>query len=75
MIPQRYGPILFSLLLSGLMSLLVSGIATLRAAGLAYGVLGLWMSAWLAAWLVAFPTVILVAPFTQKIVGALVSKT
>jgi len=75
MIPQKYGPILFSLLLSGLMSLLVSGIATLRAAGLAYGVLGLWMSAWLAAWLVAFPTVILVAPFTQKIVGALVSKT
>nr|MBL8412215.1 DUF2798 domain-containing protein [Dechloromonas sp.]MBL8412247.1 DUF2798 domain-containing protein [Dechloromonas sp.] len=73
--PQKYGPILFSLLLSGLMSLLVSGIATLRAAGLAYGVLGLWMSAWLAAWLVAFPTVILVAPFTQKIVGALVSKT
>ncbi len=75
MIPQKYGPILFSLLLSGLMSLLVSGIATLRAAGLAYGILGLWMSAWLAAWLVAFPTVMLVAPFTQKIVGALVSKT
>lgn len=75
MIPKKYGPILFSLLLSGLMSLLVSGIATLRAAGFADGVLVLWMSAWLAAWLIAFPTVMLVAPFTQKIVGALVTKT
>ena len=38
MIPKKYGPILFSLILSGLMSLLVSGIATFRAAGLVDGV-------------------------------------
>lgn len=30
MIPARYGPALFSLILSGTMSLLVSGIATYR---------------------------------------------
>lgn len=75
MIPKKYGPVLFSLLLSGLMSLLVSGIATLRAAGLAEGILGLWMTAWLTAWLIACPTVMLVAPFTQKIVDALITKT
>lgn len=75
MIPKKFGPMLFSLLLSGLMSLLVSGIATLRAAGLADGVLALWLSAWLTAWLITFPTVMLVAPFTQRIVGALVTKT
>lgn len=72
MIPKKYGPVLFSLLLSGMMSLLVSGIATLRAAGLVDGLLDLWMSAWITAWLIAFPTVMLVAPFTQKIVGTLV---
>lgn len=33
------------------------------------------ISAWIAAWLITFPTVMLVAPFTQKIVGALVIKT
>lgn len=75
MIPKKYGPVLFSLLLSGMMSLLVSGIATLRAAGLVDGLLDLWMSAWVTAWLIAFPTVMLVAPFTQKIVGTLVTKT
>ena len=75
MIPKKYGPMLFSLLLSGLMSLLVSGIATLRATGIVDGVLALWASAWLTAWFVAFPTIMLVAPFTQKIVGALVTKT
>lgn len=75
MIPKKYGPMLFSLILSGLMSLLVSGIATLRATGLTDGSLGLWTASWLAAWLVAFPTVMLVAPFTQKLVGALLTKS
>lgn len=75
MIPRKFAPMLFSLLLSGLMSLLVSGIATLRAAGLSEGVFWLWMSAWFAAWVIAFPTVMLVAPLTQKVVGALVTKT
>ena len=42
MIPARYAPIVFGLILSGLMSLIVSGIATLRAVGLAPDVFGLW---------------------------------
>lgn len=75
MIPQKYGPMLFSLLLSGMMSLLVSGITTFRAIGLTEGMFALWISAWIAAWLITFPTVMLVAPFTRKIVGTLVTKT
>lgn len=75
MIPKKYAPMLFSLILSGLMSLLVSGIATLRATGFIEGVLVLWSSAWLTAWLIAFPTVMFVAPFTQKVVAALVAKS
>ncbi len=69
MIPARFAPILFGLILSGLMSLIVSGIATFRAAGLSEGFVGLWLGAWLASWIVAFPTVLVVAPFTRRLVG------
>lgn len=72
MIPAKYAPLLFALILSGLMSLLVSGIATLRTAGLGPGFMQLWLSAWLAAWLFAFPTVTVVAPLTQRLVRLLV---
>ncbi len=75
MIPKKYAPMLFSLILSGLMSCLVSGIATYRAAGLVDGFLVLWSSAWVAAWLLAFPTVMLVAPFTQRVVRSLVAES
>lgn len=68
MIPERYGSMLFSLILSGIMSLLVSGIATLRAVGVSDGMVGLWASAWLAAWVVAFPAVMVVSPFARKVV-------
>lgn len=74
MIPAKYGPILFGLILSGLMSLLVSGIATFRAVGLAPGLPGLWAGSWLAAWCFAFPAVLMVAPIAQKTVKRLVAK-
>jgi hypothetical protein len=71
MIPKKYAPALFSLMLSGLMSLLVSGISTFRVSGLAPDFAGLWISAWLTAWLVAFPVVLVVAPLARMAVGAL----
>lgn len=73
MIPQRFAPLLFGLILSGLMSLLVSGVSTLRAAGLGPAFPGLWAGAWLASWMFAFPTVLMVAPLTRKLVGWLVA--
>ncbi|QFT58436.1 hypothetical protein FIU94_06310 [Sulfitobacter sp. THAF37] len=72
MIPARYAPILFGLILSGLMSSMVSGIATLRAAGLGEGVFLLWMGAWMTSWAIAFPAVLLVAPLTRRLVDRLV---
>jgi len=66
MIPRKYGPQLFSLILSGLMSLLVSGISTLHAIGLVTNFSNLWSSAWLTAWLFAFPAVLLVTPLARK---------
>lgn len=73
MIPAKYAPILFGLILSGLMSFLVSGISTLRAVGLAPHFLHLWLGAWLTAWAFAFPIVLVVAPVTRKLVARLVA--
>lgn len=69
MFSKQFAPALFGLILSGLMSLLVSGISTYRAVGLATQFPALWSTAWLTAWLVAFPVVLLVAPFTRRLVG------
>lgn len=69
MFPQRYAPIVFGLLLSGMMSFIVSCIATFRATGLVDGFAGLWMSSWASSWLVAFPTVLVVAPLTRRLVA------
>lgn len=71
MIPRKYAPMLFGLMLSGVMSLLISGIATLRVVGLASGFVGAWASAWTMAWGVTFPTVLLVAPLVRRVVDQL----
>ncbi|MCB1954876.1 MAG: DUF2798 domain-containing protein [Rhodocyclaceae bacterium] len=71
MIPRRYAPLLFSLILSGQMSLLVSGVATLRVTGPDGAFAALWFSAWLTAWTIAFPAVMLAAPLTRHIVNLL----
>lgn len=74
MLPKRFAPAVFGLILSGLMSLLVSGISTYRAVGLGDSFAGMWASAWLTAWLVAFPVVLVVAPLTHRMVAMLVDQ-
>jgi hypothetical protein len=72
MIPARFAPVLFGLLLSGSMSLIVSGIATARATGLAGDFLMRWIvGGWLPSWAVAFPAVLVMAPLTRWLVAAL----
>jgi hypothetical protein len=68
MFPARYAPVLFGLILSGLMSC----IATIRAIGLVMGFFGQWMTSWAFSWSVAFPVVLFVAPLTRRIVAKLV---
>ncbi|MES2666762.1 MAG: DUF2798 domain-containing protein [Pseudomonadota bacterium] len=72
MIPARFAPVVFGFILSGLMSCMVSGIATLRALGLNPGFFGEWMGSWATSWAVAFPVVLVVAPFTRRVVTRLV---
>lgn len=68
MIPKRYAPVLFSLVLSGLMSLLITGLSTFRASGLVPHFAALWLGSWLVAWCIAFPVVLVLAPLTRKLV-------
>ena len=72
MIPARFAPALFGLILSGLMSLVVSGIATARTWGLGAGFTGAWIGGWLTAWAIAFPIVLVAAPLTRRVVARLV---
>ena len=72
MIPARFAPVLFGLVLSSLMSFLVSGIATFRAAGMVDGFVALWIGAWLPSWFIAFPVVLVVGPLARRIVNSLV---
>lgn len=74
MIPSKYAPVLFSLILSGLMSLLVSGISTIRVSGLVANFADLWIGAWLTAWVFAFPVVLVVAPLARKCVERLTAR-
>lgn len=74
MIPARYGPVLFSLVLSGLMSLLVSGISTFRTLQTYQDFLGVWVGTWLTGWLFAFPAVMLAAPLARKVVARVVAR-
>jgi hypothetical protein len=70
-IPRKFEPALFGLILSGLMSLVVSGISTLKITGIGPGFVGLWTGSWLTAWLFAFPIVLLAAPVARRIVRGL----
>lgn len=74
MIPARYGPVLFSFLLSGLMSLLVAGISTFRTLQAHQDFLGLWAGAWLTGWLFAFPAVMVAAPLARKVVARVTAR-
>jgi len=74
MIPKKFAPALFAVILSGNMSLLVSGISTYYAAGLIHNFAGLWVRSWLMAWGLAFPIVLVVAPLARRLVGLLVEK-
>lgn len=75
MIPKKYAPLLFSLILSGQMSLLVSGISTFRAMGWRPDFFSLWAGAWLTAWVFAFPAVLLVSPPARVLVRLMTEKS
>ncbi|MFS4581420.1 DUF2798 domain-containing protein [Phaeobacter sp. C3_T13_0] len=72
MFPARFAPILFGLILSGVMSFIVTGVATLKAVGFDADALGVWMAAWSFGWPVAFVVVLVVAPAVRRLVASMV---
>ncbi|MDC1383843.1 DUF2798 domain-containing protein [Candidatus Puniceispirillum sp.] len=74
MIPAKYSQLTFSFFLSIFMSCVVSGVSVLNTTGPVDGFYGLWMTAWLGSWLVAFPTILIVAPLTHRLVKKLVGE-
>ena len=71
MIPAKYSKLTFSFFLSIFMSCVVSGVSVLNTTGLVDTFLNLWMTAWLKSWVVAFPTILIVAPLTRRLVDSL----
>ncbi|NRB02804.1 MAG: DUF2798 domain-containing protein [Rhodobacteraceae bacterium] len=69
MIPQKYGQLLFGLVLSAIMTFAVSGISTWRIVGLSHEFFGRWMNAWLPSFMVAFPLVLVAAPTSKWLVS------
>lgn len=72
MIPDRFAPVLFGFILSGMISAMVSGIANWPALGLHSAFPAHWFGAWPTSWAIAFPAVLIVAPITQHLVARLV---
>jgi hypothetical protein len=70
-VPARFAPVLFGLILSGLMSLVVSGVASWRNTGFSPALTGHWLSAWASSWPIAFPVVLVLAPRVRRLVGRL----
>lgn len=71
-VPKRFEPVVFGLLLSGLMSFIVSGLSTAIAAGVGPHLPAMWLAAWLPSWALAFPAVLVVAPFVRRILRYIV---
>ncbi len=68
MIPQRFEPIVFGLVLSGLMSAVVAAVSTAVNRGISPGFAVAWAAAWASAWLLAFPVVLVLGPATRRVV-------
>ena len=73
MLPAKYSQLTFSFFLSIFMSCVVSGVSVLNTTELVDGFYSLWMTAWFRSWIVAFPTILIVAPLTHRLVKKLVA--
>ena len=75
MFPAKYTQLIFSFFLSIFRSCVVSAVSVVNTIGLIDGFFNLWMTAWLKSWIIAFPTILVVAPLTRRLVGKLVRNT
>jgi hypothetical protein len=67
MLPKRSAPIVFAVILTGVMTIVISGVATLINVGLPADFAHRWVRAWLPNWVIACPVLLLVRPFVQRL--------
>ncbi|MBF6632137.1 MAG: DUF2798 domain-containing protein [Comamonas sp.] len=72
-LPARFGPILFSALLSAIMVCIVSAFVLATSQGIHAGFAAQWLRSCATTWPVAFPTVAIVAPWVRRIVSGITS--
>ena len=65
--PKRFGPYAFALLLAGLMTLIVIGVVTALNVGRPPDFAHRWLRGWLTTWAIAFPVLLVVRPFVQRV--------
>jgi hypothetical protein len=69
MIPARYAPVLFPLVMTFFMAGVVSLLLTLVNLGMPPRFMSLWLVNWALAWMFAFPAAMLAIPVARRIVG------
>jgi hypothetical protein len=74
MLPIKYLFFVQSLLVSGFMSFMVSGVITYLNLGITHNFVGIWIHAWLIAYVIAYPAILIVFPFAQKLSLKICSK-
>jgi len=70
-IPRRYRPVVFAVLLTGIMTLVISGVATAINVGFPVDFPSRWVHAWLPNWAIACPVLLLVRPYVQRLTDRL----
>lgn len=71
MIPKRFAPYVFALLLAGLMTLVVSGVVTALNVGIPPDFMGRWLGSWITTWAIAYPVLLVVRPVVHRVVERL----
>jgi hypothetical protein len=72
MFPARFSPILFGLILSGIMSGIVTLVVAVKNFGFGLHALDAWVPSWSFSWPVAFVVVLVVGPLVRRLVAKLV---
>ncbi|NIZ60347.1 DUF2798 domain-containing protein [Sedimentitalea sp. CY04] len=72
MLPARFAPILFGLILSGIMSGIVTFVVAIKNFGFDAQTFDAWISSWSFSWPIAFAVVLVVAPLVRRLVAKLV---
>ncbi len=71
MIPARFAPILFGLILSCIMSGIVTLVVSIKNFGLEMQTVTGWIASWSFSWPIAFAVVLVVAPLVRRLVAKL----